>query len=165
MENLKKLHTVQEYKKKIHYCQRVLGKIICCHSLKDATTILQHFATVVSSHTHNEIVENSLKYLERSINEFKEVEELLGRFQDTTLNEGNITGLPSRKGWDMVWEQKLKKYMTNDVSVLENNTVDANVYFMPAYFTCLLKYLPRIALWSNILEEHLSQKITSSGHC
>ena len=110
-------------------------------------------------------MENSLKYLERSINEFKEVEELLELFQDTTLNEGNITGIPSRKGWDLVWEEKLKKYMTNDASVLENNTVDANVYFMPAYFTCLLKYLPHIALWSNILEEHLSQKITSSNHC
>ena len=75
-------------------------------------------------------MENSLKYLERSINEFKEVEELLELFQDTTLNEGNITGLPSRKGWDLVWEEKLKKYMTNDASVLENNTL------MQMYILC-----------------------------
>ena len=99
--------------------------------------------------------------MERSINEFKEVEELLEQFEDTTLNEGNITGLPSRKGWGMFWEEKLKKYITNDASVSENNTVDANVYFMPAYFICLLKCLPHIALWNNILEEHLSQKMTS----
>ena len=129
--------------------------------LKDTTTLLEHFATVVTSQTHNEVVENSLKYLERLINEFKEVEELLEQFEDTTLNEGNITGLPSCKGWNMFWEEKLKKYMTNDASVSENNTVDANVYFIPAYFTCLLKYLPHIALWSNISEEHLSQKMTS----
>ena len=160
-ENLKKLYTTQEHKKKIHFCQRVLGRLICCHSLKDSTTISEHFATVVTARIHNEVVENSLKYLERSINEFKEVEKLLERFEDTTLNEGNITRLPTCKGWNMFWEEKLKKYMANYASVSENNTVDANVFFMPAYFTCLLKYLPRIALLSNILEEHLSQKMTS----
>ena len=77
------------------------------------------------------------------------------------LNEGNITGVPSCKGWDMFWEVKLKKNMTNDASASENNTVDATVYFLPAYFTCLLKCLPHIALWSDILEEHLSKKMTS----
>ena len=46
-------------------------------------------------------MEYSLKYLEKSINEFKEVQELLERFKDTTLNEGNITGIPPCKGWDM----------------------------------------------------------------
>lgn len=77
------------------------------------------------------------------------------------LNEFNITGVPSCKGWDMFWEVKLKKNMTNDASVSENNTVDATVYFLPAYFTCLLKCLPHIALWSDALEEHLSKKMTS----
>ena len=160
-ENLKKLYTAQEHKKKIHFCQRVLGSLICCHLLKDSTPMSEHFATVVTARIHNEVVENSLKYLERSIIEFKEVEKHLERFEDTTLNEGNITGLPSCKGWNMFWEEKRKKYMTNYASVSENNTVDANVFFMPAYFTYLLKYLPRIALWSNILEKHLSQKMTS----
>ena len=58
-ENLKKPYTAQEYKKKIHSCQRVLGRLIYCHSLKDATTILEHFAKVVTSQTHNEVVEIS----------------------------------------------------------------------------------------------------------
>ena len=73
-----------------------------CHSLKDATTILEHFAKIVTSRTHNEGVENSLNYLERSVNQFKEVEELLERLEDITLNESNLTGLPSRKGWDVL---------------------------------------------------------------
>lgn len=106
-ENLKKLYTAQEHKKKIHFCQRVLGRLICCHWLKDATTILEHSAKIVTSQTHNKVMENSLKYLERPINEFKEVEELLEQFEDTTLNEGNLTGLPSCKGWDMFWKEKL----------------------------------------------------------
>ena len=112
-------------------------------------------------------MEDSLKYLVISINEFKEVEELLERFEDTTLNKDNLTGLPPYKGWDMFWKEKLKKYirkekikryLTNDASPLEDKTVDAKLYFMLAYFNCLLKYLPHIALWSNIIEEHLSQK-------
>ena len=83
-ESLKKLYTGQEYKEKIHFCQRVPGRLICCLLLKDSTTILEHFAKIVTSPTHNDVVENFLKYLERSINEFKEVEELLKRFEDTT---------------------------------------------------------------------------------
>ena len=52
-------------------------------------------------------MEDPLKYLVISINEFKEVEELLERFEDTTLNKDNLTGLPPYKGWDMFWKEKL----------------------------------------------------------
>ena len=56
--------------------------------------------------------------------------------------------------------RKAKKYITNNASVSKDNTVDANVYFMPSYFNCLLKHLPHTALQSNILKEHLSQNMT-----
>ena len=106
-------------------------------------SIIRTFYTkIVTSQTYNEIVGNSLKYLEKSINEFKEVEELLKRFEDTTLNEGNLTELLSCKNWDMFCGKKLKKYTTSYASVSEDNTVDANVYFIPVYFKWLLKYIP-----------------------
>ena len=70
------------------------------------------------------------------------MEELLERFEDTTLNEGNLTGLLSCKNWDMFCGEKLKEYITSYASVSEDNTVGVNIYFIPAYFKCLLKYIP-----------------------
>ena len=46
MVNLKKQHTAHEHKEKIHFCQRVLGRLIFCHWMKDATAELEHFAKI-----------------------------------------------------------------------------------------------------------------------
>lgn len=53
-----------------------------------------------------------LKYLKRLINEFNKVEELLEQFEDTTLNEGSIIELPSCKGLDIFWYEKLNTLQT-----------------------------------------------------
>ena len=45
--------------------------------------------------------------MKRLINEFNKVEELLEQFEDTTLNEGSIIELPSCKGLDIFWYEKL----------------------------------------------------------
>ena len=51
----------------------------------------------VASQSHNEVVENFIKYLERLITEVKKAETVFERFEDTTLNEGNLTELPPCK--------------------------------------------------------------------
>ena len=91
-------YTAHEHKKNIHFCQRALGKLIWCHSMKDATAVSELFVKTVTSQTHNEVVENFIIYLERWNNEFKEVEELLERFEYTKQNEGYLTKLPLQKG-------------------------------------------------------------------
>ena len=58
------------------FSQRVLGRLICCQSLKDATLLSEQFAVVVTSKTHNKVVEDSIKGL-------------LEQFKDTTFNGCN----------------------------------------------------------------------------
>ena len=49
---------------------------------------------------------NFIKYLERLVTEVKKAETFFERFEDTTLNEGNLTELPPCKSWNLGWKAK-----------------------------------------------------------
>ena len=69
-ENMKK-HEKENSKKednvKVLFPQRILGRLICCSSIKDAVNIAKALACVAVSRINEKNVEVSLKYLEESI--------------------------------------------------------------------------------------------------
>ena len=102
-EKMKKHYNKKEDNVKVHFSQRILGRLICCSSLKDAVNIVKALACVAVSRTNKKNVEVSLKYLE----EFQEIDELIEQSEEGDVRFEEMEEFQHCMDWDMFWKEKL----------------------------------------------------------
>ena len=146
-ENMKKHYNKKEDNVKVYFSQRILGRLICCSSLKDAVSIVKSLVCVAVSRTNEKNVEVSLKYLEESINEFQETDELIEQSEEDVKFE-EMKEFQHCMDWDVLWKENLQSYV--EIVDKEEKFIDdkktENVYYIPIFLQTLIKYLSHITL-------------------
>ena len=88
------------------FLQRILGRLICCSSLKDAVSIAKFLACVVGTNEQN--IEVSLKYLGESITELQETDELIEQSEEGDVKFEEMKEFQHYMDWDMFWKEMLR---------------------------------------------------------
>ena len=110
-ENMKKHYNKKEDNVKVHFLQTIFGRLIYCSSLKDAVNIVKALACVAVFRTNDKNVEVSLKYLEESMNEFQEINELIEQSVEGDVKFEEMEEFQHCMVWNMFWKQKLQSYI------------------------------------------------------
>ena len=115
-------------------------------------------------------VKESLSFLEKSINSFEEIGDMIeeaneNESENAFLQQLSTTNNELNNSWLKFWEIELDEEVNEDSNDDTDEEHCLQKYYMPTFWQNLRRMLPHISLWSNLLNSklgHDSQPMTNS---